>query len=1002
MTSLTSCRTAISKAGRVSEQSAVRSHMVRYPFNSSLRQRILVEAELLVSCCRQRSAEKSLLDFFILEFGLSNEEGVALMCICEALLRIPDNETAEALIAEKISSSDWASHIGQSESVFLNASTWALMLTGNVIELGSNIPDDVRGWVNRLAGRVGESVARSAMSHAVRIIGREFVFGRTIKEALKRSSNTTNIYSFDMLGEGARTYQDAERYSIAYRRAIRSVGVANVDANTLDSSGISIKLSALHPRYEPLQQDRVLRELAPVLLDLAQEAANKNIQLTIDAEESERLELSLELFELLARSPKLSSWDGLGIAVQAYSKRAIAVIDWLQQLGQEQLRRFPVRLVKGAYWDSEIKRAQVEGLRSYPVFTRKPSTDLSWITCAARLLESSHLYPQFATHNAHSLVAIMNMGRGRDFEFQRLHGMGELLYRQAAHQYNDLPKVRVYAPVGEHKDLLAYLVRRLLENGANSSFVNRFLDEKLPVEELVKDPYEVVKSYDAEPHPSIPLPGHLYCSTRVNSEGLDVGDRASVYNLLRKVKEHKSRSNQFSADRESNIDIEVDTAHRTFGQWSCVSPKDRRKVLDQLAHQMQHHQAELIFLLQQEGGKTLLDAVNEVREAIDFCRYYGSECERLFVPVELPGPTGEENRLYFIGRGVFACISPWNFPLAIFIGQIAAALAAGNTVVAKPAEQTPLIAYRTAELARSAGLPDGCLRIVTGDAKTGEALIECEHVAGVAFTGSTRAAKHIQRALAAKPGPIVPLIAETGGQNAMIVDSTVQLEQVVDAVITSAFRSAGQRCSSLRVLYVQEDIASQLISMIIGAMKTLIISEAFDCATDVGPIIDAGALDRLEAYVSSMSDQILFQCSLPANLKGTFLPPTLIEMQSAAQLDDEHFGPILHVVKFPSGRWQEALQSIRDTGYGLTFGVHTRIQSRARASAEFIGAGNSYINRDIVGAVVGVQPFGGHGLSGTGPKAGGPNYLPRFAIETTITDNIAATGGNAALLRLPT
>ncbi len=1040
---------AIVEAGTRDEREAVQALLAEAPFGDAARRRIMANARALVAGCRRRSGERSLLDLFLQEFGLSNEEGIALMCISEALLRIPDDATAEALIAEKIASADWAAHVGESESLFLNASTWALLLTGKVLGPANRLEDavanDLGGWINRLAARLGEPVVRTAMSRAVRILGAEFVLGRTIGEALRRGDGA--LASFDMLGEGARTHADARRYAETYRNAIEAIGHAFPDADPAGSSGVSVKLSALHPRFEPLQEKRVMAELGETLLDLASAAAARNLHLTIDAEEAERLELTLRLMQQLANEPRLRDWQGLGIAVQAYSKRAPAVIDWLDALR----RPIMVRLVKGAYWDHEIKRAQVQGLSGYPVYTRKAFTDLAYLRCAAQLFASPHIYPQFATHNAYTLAAVMELGakRREPFEFQRLHGMGELLYDEARRQHPGLPPVRVYAPVGAHKDLLAYLVRRLLENGANSSFVNRFLDAKVPVDELLREPMAAVEACEARPHPGIPLPRDLFGRERLNSAGLDIGDSAAVRKLLRQAGAHgepaiaiaendndgtpantgeagaaldrrkrngqtdrvAGRSEDEFPRRESRDSFQemtatdaerlVRRAAEAFPRWEATPAEERAGCLLRLADLLEGERPRFVSLLRREAGKTLLDAVAEVREAADFCRYYANECTRLFgAPQPLPGPTGEANSLALRGRGVFACISPWNFPLAIFTGQVTAALAAGNTAVAKPAPQTPHIAAAAVDLMHAAGIPEDAVRLAIGGVDIGRAMVADEAIAGVAFTGSTDTAKHIQRALAARTGPIVPLIAETGGQNAMVVDSTALPEQVVDDAIASAFGSAGQRCSALRVLHVQEDIAEALIAMLAGAMDTLVIGDPSDPATDVGPVIDREALARLETHIGAMKARVLHRCRLPSGLRGTFCPPVLIGIESIAELEKEHFGPILHVVRYARKRLPAALAEIRASGYGLTLGIHTRIHSRAEAIMAAAPVGNCYVNRDMVGAVVGVQPFGGEGLSGTGPKAGGPHYLPAFAVERTLTWNTVATGGNAALLNL--
>ena len=982
-----------------SEAEAVRALIAAVPFGGTEQASVQERTRALVAGCRARSDERSVLDLFLAEFGLSNEEGIALMCLCEALLRIPDDDTAEALIAEKIGTANWAQHLGHSDSLFLNASTWALMLTGSVIALGDHITHDASGWVSRLVGRVGESVARAAMSRAVRILGGEFVQGRTIEEALARAKTSgIALASFDMLGEGARTFADAERYAESYRHAIEAVGEAWPNATPATASGVSVKLSALYPRYEPLQAKRTVAELGETLLRLARHAAERNLQFTIDAEEAERLELSLQLFEQLACAPELEAWEGLGMAVQAYSKRAPAVIDWLANLN----RPLMVRLVKGAYWDFEIKRAQVEGLAGFPVYTRKAHTDVAYLACAARLLHAVHLYPQFATHNAHTIAAVVELGVevGKRYEFQRLHGMGALLYDEARRQLPHLAPVRVYAPVGPHQELLAYLVRRLLENGANSSFVNRFLDDAVPLDQIVRDPLAAAKATGGAPHPRISSPSALFGDERRNSRGLDVGNRADVTAL---VDAAQTANVEVATPVEtSDMAALVRRARGAFEQWAATPAATRRVRLQHLADLLEANRPRFVKLLADEAGKVLPDAVAEVREAADFCRFYGAECERLFAaPTELPGPAGETNTLTLHGRGVFACISPWNFPLAIFVGQVAAALAAGNTVVAKPAPQTPTIAALAAELMCAADIPQDAVCLALGGADAGAALVASPAIAGVAFTGSTATARRIARALAAKDGPIVPFIAETGGQNAMIVDSTALPEQVVDDVVASAFRSAGQRCSSLRVLYVQEDIAERVLAMLAGAMRTLVLGDPADPATDIGPLIDQPALAKLSAHVDALRERVIHQCAVPSSLNGAYFGPALIEIDSIAALETEHFGPILHVVRFAAADLAQVLADVQAAGYGLTLGVHSRIHRQAERVMAAVKAGNTYVNRDMIGAVVGVQPFGGEGLSGTGPKAGGPHYLPRFAVERTLTWNTVATGGNAALLSLP-
>ena len=989
---------AITSAGRATEEEALRSLHKTLKLSDEERKLIVKDACQLVEECRKHSHERSFLDQFLAEYGLSSSAGVALMCISEALLRIPDEKTADALLSERLSTADWAEHLGHSESLFLNASTWALLLTGKVMSLQPEITRNVADWLGSLVANIGEPAIRAAMAHAIRILGNEFVFGRTIDGALNRAQRLGAACSFDMLGEGARTTRAADEYFDAYVVALKAIAKANKNAKT--ASGMSVKLSALHPRYEPLQRKRVLAELGVRMHELISLAADLNVQFSIDAEEANRLELSLQIFEELVRAPAHRDWSGLGFVVQGYSKRAYAVVDWLEDLATQTKREIPVRLVKGAYWDAEIKRAQVEGLPGYPVFTRKASTDLAWLAALQRLFTCEHLYAQVATHNAYSIAAALRLSNGRPFEFQRLHGMGELLYSRAETHFGSMPPTRVYAPVGEFKNLLSYLVRRLLENGANASFVNRFLNDQLPVEEVVQDPIEVVERRKFEPHPQIPLPRDLYGETRLNSVGIDLGDRQMIDGLLAVVDSSSGGTTLSKTSTKNAIVQAFDKASQAFVTWSRVTAPDRRKILERYATLLERRRAPLIRLLQDEAGKTLTDAIAEVREAVDFCRYYGAACEQQLNPETMQGPTGEVNVLSYKGRGVFVCIAPWNFPLAIFVGQVAAALAAGNAVMAKPAEQTPMVARYAVELFHEAGLPDGTLQIVYGGGKVGEQLVAHDQCAGVAFTGSFAAAKAIQRTLANRDGPIVPLIAETGGVNAMLVDSSVLLEQTVDDIISSAFRSAGQRCSALRLLCVQDDIVEALLDMLINATRLLVVGDPRDVTTDVGPIIDKEALDRLNEYVEGVRREVRYQYELELPLRATHCPPTIIRVDSIQSVQEEIFGPVLHVYAYPTVKWQETLEALSVTGFGLTLGVQTRIQKRAQMAAEAIGAGNSYINRDMVGATVGVQPFGGHGLSGTGPKAGGPNYLMRFAEEFVVSDNVVATGGDKELLRL--
>ena len=1011
--------------------------------SSAQRRAIEDAAARLVEQVRARRDEHSVLDVFLQEFGLANEEGVALMCLAEALLRVPDAATVDALIADKILPGRWADHVGNSESIFVNASTWALMLTGRAIALDTYVERSVErspvDVLRRLIGRVSEPVIRQAMRRAMGILGGEFVLGRNIDEALTRGAQERGaaaVFSFDMLGEGARTAHDAQRYYTAYAEALDRVGEAAAGRGTRLGSGVSVKLSALHPRYEFAQRDRVVDELYPRLFDLARRAARWDIGLSIDAEEADRLDLSLDLFERLARAPELDRWDGLGLVVQAYGKRALPAIDWLIELAHETGRRhMPVRLVKGAYWDAEIKHAQESGLPEFPVFTQKANTDVAYLACAEKLLAArGTIYPQFATHNAHTLTAVLEIAGGAsdidraDFEFQRLHGMGELLYRVAAEHFAALPQVRVYAPVGGHRDLLAYLVRRLLENGANSSFVNRFLDAETPPREVVRDPVTLV-ARGLRRHPRIRLPAALYGSQRRNSAGFDLTDADSVDALTATLARHPSRT--FDARPATSVDgvlfevhnpanhrdvvghvryasnADIDAAMKVAvaaqAGWDRLGGDARAKPLRALADRIEDDRDMLVGLLVREAGRTLADALAEVREAVDFCRYYAAlASEQFAAPTRLPGPTGESNELSLHGRGVFACVSPWNFPLAIFVGQIAAALAAGNTVVAKPAEQTPLIAARMVELAYTAGIADDVLHLLPGDAAVGAALVAHPLIAGVAFTGGTDTARAINRTLAARDGAIVALIAETGGQNAMFVDSTALLEQLTDDVMRSAFGSAGQRCSALRLLLLQDDVYEPALTMIRGAMRELRLGDPADPATDIGPLIDANALAKLTRYIAELraSGARIDTAALPARCaNGFFMAPHIVEMDNFDNLTEEHFGPVLHVVRFAADTLDATVAAVGALGFGLTMGIHSRIDSRWRRVFEHSAVGNTYVNRSMIGAVVGVQPFGGEGASGTGPKAGGPNYLLRFATERVLSVNTMARGGNVDLLR---
>ncbi|MEM7443686.1 MAG: bifunctional proline dehydrogenase/L-glutamate gamma-semialdehyde dehydrogenase PutA [Pseudomonadota bacterium] len=991
------------------------------------------QARGLVAGVRANRRRFGGIDKFLQEYGLTTDEGVALMCLAEALLRIPDAHTADLLIEDKIGGADWERHIGQGEGAFVNASTWALMLTGRVMDLdgGYKITGNFLG---RLVKRAGEPVIRAAMRHAMRIMGQQFVMGRTIGEALGRAKEHEAQgyrYSYDMLGEAARTMADAERYFEAYKAAIGEIGKDAKGAGVIGGAGISVKLSALHPRYEVARRRECVPFLTDRLVELCRAAKSVNIGLCVDAEEADRLELSLDIIEAASGHADLGGWEGFGLAVQAYQKRASGVIDWLADLAERHGRRLMVRLVKGAYWDTEIKLAQEGGLVDYPVFTRKVNTDVSYQACARRMLERRDVfYPQFATHNAQTVAYVLRVAGNREgYEFQRLHGMGEPLYDQLVGP--DLP-VRVYAPVGGHEELLAYLVRRLLENGANTSFVNRLQDDAVPIDDIVADPVAEAGGHTDARHPKILLPAYLYQPARINSKGLDLHDPTSFGPVMSEmdgfadwhatalidgepiggqprpiVSPYDHRQTVGSVRDASATDVEqaMASASRAFPDWDGAGGAARADILDRMADALEANRAELMALACREAGKTLPDAVSEVREAIDFCRYYAERARSEFAePLVLPGPTGEANSLALRGRGVFLCISPWNFPLAIFTGQIAAALVAGNCVIAKPAEQTPLIAWRAVSLFHQAGVPGSVLQLLPGDGPTlGAPLLAHPALTGVAFTGSTDTARLINRSLAERTGPILPLIAETGGQNAMIVDSSALPEQVVLDVIASAFQSAGQRCSALRVLFVQDSVADTLLTMLRGASETLTVGDPTKLETDIGPVIDAEAKADLDAHakaIRSTGRSVVRVALGPSCDHGTFVAPEAFEIDRIDRLTKENFGPLLHVVRYAGDRLDAVIDAIAATGYGLTLGVHSRVQRTIDHIHERLPVGNTYVNRNIIGAVVGVQPFGGQNLSGTGPKAGGPHYLPRFATERTLSVNTTAAGGNASLISL--
>jgi len=991
-------------------------------------------ARKLVEGVRKQASSGGSLDAFLHEYQLSNREGVTLMCLAEALLRIPDSETVDQLIKDRISVADWESHLGHSGSVFVNASTWALMLTGKIVQLDENARGDIGGYLKKLVTRSGEPVIRQAMLQAMKILGRQFVMGQTIGESLSRATADNRhgyTHSFDMLGEAALTAADAGRYLDAYTNAIVAIGNTVNGRNIYDAPGISIKLSALHPRYEVAQRERVERELVPILLGLAKKAKSAGISLCMDAEEADRLDLSLDIFERVSADPDLAGWNGLGLALQAYQKRAFYVIDWLADLATRHKRQIMVRLVKGAYWDTEIKRSQEEGHSGYPVFTRKISTDVSYLACAGKLLKlRAQFYPQFATHNAHTLAAVLELADDSvGFEFQRLHGMGESLYDQVVGLKNSAVACRIYAPVGSHEDLLAYLVRRLLENGANTSFVNRIIDENAPISDLIACPVTAVSALQSKPHPRIPLPRNLYGDDRLNASGLDLTDARQCRQLARDLErfvppwyaaatsgghsatviyephDRRAKVGEVQSARPEDIETAIVRATAAAPDWNRQPAEKRAAILERAAQLIEDNMAEFLVLCVREAGKTLADSIPEIRESVDFLRYYANGCRKDFSePLKLTGPTGETNELGLHGRGVFVCISPWNFPLAIFLGQVSAALAAGNAVLAKPAEQTPLIAARAVEILYQAGVPTDVLHLLPGDGPgVGASLVSDPRISGVVFTGSTETARTINQVLAARPGPIIPFIAETGGQNAMIVDSTALPEQVVKDAVFSAFRSAGQRCSALRVLFLQDVVADRIIRMLAGATEELVVGDPALLSTDVGPVINANALEMLKSHQSRMDavGKRICQSDISPECEfGNYFAPVAYEIDRLDRLDREVFGPFLHVVRYKSGTLDKVLQAINETGYGLTLGIHSRLDSTRRYILERLPVGNTYVNRNMIGAVVGVQPFGGQGLSGTGPKAGGPHYLHRFAVERTVTINTTAAGGNAALMTL--
>ncbi|NCT40171.1 MAG: bifunctional proline dehydrogenase/L-glutamate gamma-semialdehyde dehydrogenase PutA [Alphaproteobacteria bacterium] len=1019
-------RTKLSEYLHAHEDKAVALSLETLPWDQKRSESIEEKASAMVKALRKKGPPMGQLEAFMKDYSLETEEGLALMCLAEALLRVPDKKTANALIRDKVEAANWLDAAGGSKD-------WIVKAAGVGLFVSSKTLDGV-------LSRLGEPFIREAMIQAMQVLGKQFVLGTDIENAVQNANKFRKKgyrMSYDVLGEAARTAADAQRYFDAYLHAINYIGERG-SKDEQRRPGISVKLSAFHPRYEYAQKERCVPEIREKLKQLALAAQQHNIAFTIDAEEADRLELSLDIIEGLL--PDLDpSWEGFGVVVQAYQKRALPLIDHLAALSQKHHRRMQVRLVKGAYWDSEIKQAHEEGLEAFPVFTRKTNTDVSYLACAHKLLSyDREFYPMFATHNAHSLAAVIEMAEGREFECQRLFGMGSGLFDNVMKEY-DIP-ASIYAPVGPHQELLPYLVRRLLENGANSSFVNRLLDPDAPVEGLVADPVEKIRGRTTHMHPKICLPKEIYenedAAPRVNSMGMDLSDPVTVKALYDGMSEFSD--NQYEAapiingkPQKDGISKEVlnpadhsdvvgtvwsarsdvpeaaiDSAKEAFVEWSGTDADIRAQILERIADLYEENQYELMSLAIREAGKTIPDAIAEIREAIDFCRYYANRGRRDFQTggFEMPGVTGESNRYSLHGRGVFICISPWNFPMAIYTGQVVAALVSGNCVVCKPAEQTPLIAAKCASLMYEAGIPQNVLHIVTGEGDVGAALVAHKDVRGVCFTGSTEVAREINRTLAAKDGPIVPLIAETGGQNAMIVDSSALPEQVIDDVVSSAFGSAGQRCSAMRIVCIQEDVADKMIRMLKGAMAELVVGMPEELSTDVGPVIDEDARGILVSHREALKGfgKFIYEAKLDPNLreKGSYFAPCAYEIDTIDALKNEVFGPILHVVRFEKNKLGDLLEDIDESGYALTFGVHSRIDEFQDYVVSRVRAGNAYVNRSMTGAIVGSQPFGGHGLSGTGPKAGGPYYLHRFATERVVSTDTTATGGNASLVSL--
>lgn len=1027
----------ISDAYCIDEEKYIKTLISQLNLDPQKEQRLKEKATELINNVRAQNNVEDALDALLREYNLNTHEGLMLMCLAEALLRVPDHQTADALIKDRLKGVDWENHKGKSDNKLVNFATWGLILTGKITSLDDEKETKKRPNIfKRLTQKMSEPLIRTAVNKAMKIIGQQFVLGRTMDEALKnglKERNNGYSYSFDMLGEAALTKADAEKYFNDYMNALEAVHHEPKAKKGLPST-LSIKLSALHPRYEVAKEERVMTELFATVKNLLLKAKSLGVDVSIDAEEADRLELSLKLFEKLMRDPDLANWGGLGLVVQAYSKRCFSVLIWLTLLGRELNTRIPVRLVKGAYWDTEIKLSQANGAKDYPVYTRKESTDISYLACAKYMLSEKTkgiIYPQFATHNAQTVISILDMAGDREFEFQRLHGMGEALYNLVIVQYG--LNVRIYAPVGAHKDLLPYLVRRLLENGANSSFVHQLVDPSVPVDALTMHPIKTLLKHSTIRNANIPLPRNIYENGRKNSFGINLNIVSEWQPFKKELDVYLSKTHQatpiiegvsiqtddikkvyspFDNQRvvgdvalanEAHVANAIDSLEKAWPTWNNMLPAERAVIFERFATLLETHQTELIALCSLEAGKTLQDGIDEVRESVDFCRYYAQQAKQHQIVQELSGITGEKNTFYYEGRGIFACISPWNFPLAIYMGQISAALLAGNVVLAKPAEQTALIAHRAVELLFEAGLPKDAIAFIPGSgSKLGGAICQDPRIAGVCFTGSTQTARTINQNLAHRDGPIAVLIAETGGQNAMIADSTALPEQVVNDAIHSAFVSAGQRCSALRVLYVQNEVADRVITLLKGALDELVIGIPYEYVNDLSAVIDETAKNNLLQHINDLKSQgkLLAEATLPTESAGYFVAPTIFEIDSISALKKENFGPILHVVRFDIKQLRDVIDTINATGYGLTMGVHSRNETTIEIIEKHAKVGNLYVNRNQVGAVVGVQPFGGHGLSGTGPKAGGPNYLIRFMNERSTSVNTAAIGGNTTLLSL--